>query len=172
MPKMTARESRRVRRAQKRRNQQIYIVMGGVVVIAVLALAIFLAIRANQANSAATQAAASQTITPASGLQITDEVIGTGAEAKTGDTVSVDYTGTLTDGTKFDSSLDRGAPFDFTIGAGSVIKGWDEGVVGMKVGGKRKLTIPPDLAYGAAGRPPVIPPNATLIFEIQLVAIK
>jgi peptidylprolyl isomerase len=172
MPKMTARESRRVRRAEKRRSQQVTLVVIGVVVIAVLALAIFLAIRANQAKSVATSATTGQTITTASGLQILDEVIGTGVEAKTGDFVSVHYTGTLTDGTKFDSSLDRGTPIEFTIGAGEMIKGWDEGVVGMKVGGKRKLTIPPDLAYGAAGRPPVIPANATLIFELQLVEIK
>jgi FKBP-type peptidyl-prolyl cis-trans isomerase len=172
MPKMTARESRRVRRAQKRRNQQITYIIIGVILIAVIGVAIFLTLRNNQSNTAATQTAAGKTTTAASGLQILDEVVGTGAEAKTGDTVSVHYTGTLTDGTKFDSSLDRGTPLDFTIGAGNVIKGWDEGVVGMKVGGKRKLTIPPDLAYGASGYPPVIPANAILIFEIELVTIK
>jgi FKBP-type peptidyl-prolyl cis-trans isomerase len=172
MSKMTARESRRVRRAQKRRSQQITFIVSGVVLLAAIGAAIFLTIRNNQANAAATLAAAGNTTTTASGLQILDEVVGTGAEAKTGDTVSVHYTGTLTDGTKFDSSLDRGTPLDFTIGAGNVIKGWDEGVVGMKVGGKRRLTIPPGLAYGSSGYPPVIPPNATLIFEIELVAIK
>lgn len=96
---------------------------------------------------------------------------GTGAEAKKGDTVSVHYTGTLTDGTKFDSSLDRGTPFEFTLGGGQVIKGWDEGVVGMKIGEKRKLTISPEYGYGATGIGP-IPPNATLIFEVELLGIK
>ncbi len=105
-------------------------------------------------------------------LESVDMKVGTGAEAKTGDTVTVHYTGTLTNGTKFDSSLDRGDPFTFTIGAGNVIKGWDDGVVGMKVGGKRKLTIPPALGYGAAGSPPKIPPNATLVFEIELLGVK
>jgi FKBP-type peptidyl-prolyl cis-trans isomerase len=97
---------------------------------------------------------------------------GTGPEAKAGDTVSVHYTGTLLDGKKFDSSLDRGTPFEFKLGAGMVIKGWDQGVAGMKVGEKAKLTIPADLAYGANGYPPVIPANATLIFDIELLAIK
>jgi FKBP-type peptidyl-prolyl cis-trans isomerase len=105
-------------------------------------------------------------------LQIDDLLPGTGAEATEGKTVSVHYTGTLTNGDKFDSSLDRGNPFQFTLGAGRVIKGWDQGVQGMKVGGKRKLTIPPELGYGARGYPPVIPANATLVFEIELLAVK
>jgi peptidylprolyl isomerase len=110
---------------------------------------------------------------PAKGkLEMLDMKVGTGAEAKTGNTVKVHYTGTLTNGTKFDSSLDRNEPFSFTLGAGGVIKGWDEGVVGMKVGGKRKLTIPPDMGYGAMGSPPVIPANATLLFEIELLEVK
>jgi FKBP-type peptidyl-prolyl cis-trans isomerase len=96
---------------------------------------------------------------------------GKGTAAKTGDTVKVHYTGTLLNGTKFDSSLDRGQPFQFKLGAGMVIKGWDEGVVGMKPGGKRKLTIPADKAYGKAGRPPTIPPNSPLVFEVELVEI-
>jgi len=107
-----------------------------------------------------------------SGLRYEDLECGDGAEVARGDTAVVHYTGTLEDGTKFDSSLDRGQPFPFTIGAGQVIQGWDEGVAGMKVGGKRKLTIPPELAYGKAGRPPVIPRNATLIFEVTLVEVQ
>lgn len=105
-------------------------------------------------------------------LVIEDEVVGTGAEAKDGDTVEVNYVGTLTDGTKFDSSYDRKQTFSFTLGAGEVIKGWDEGVAGMKEGGKRKLTIPSDMAYGASGIPGVIPGGATLVFEVELVKVK
>ena len=97
---------------------------------------------------------------------------GEGVAAKNGDNVSVHYTGTLEDGTKFDSSLDRGVPFDFDLGASQVIKGWDLGVLGMKIGEKRKLTIPSDLAYGENGIPGAIPPNATLIFEVELLGIK
>ncbi|HEV8248199.1 MAG TPA: FKBP-type peptidyl-prolyl cis-trans isomerase [Polyangiaceae bacterium] len=104
-------------------------------------------------------------------LKIEDVVVGDGAEAVTGKKVSVHYTGTLTNGSKFDSSLDRGRPFDFPLGGGRVIKGWDQGVAGMKVGGKRRLTIPPELAYGARGFPPVIPPDSTLIFEIELLSV-
>jgi len=105
-------------------------------------------------------------------LKKEDVIIGSGAEAKTGDAVAVNYTGTLLDGTKFDSSLDHGKPFEFTLGAGQVIKGWDEGIVGMKVGGKRKLTIPPSLAYGNQSSGPIIKPNSTLVFEVNLIAIK
>ncbi len=101
-----------------------------------------------------------------------DLKVGEGAEAVKGKQVSVHYTGTLTDGKKFDSSLDRKEPFNFKLGGGQVITGWDEGVVGMKVGGKRKLTIPYAMAYGARGYPPVIPPRAVLVFEIELLAVK
>jgi FKBP-type peptidyl-prolyl cis-trans isomerase FkpA len=104
-------------------------------------------------------------------LQIEDLQVGTGAEAKSGQSVSVHYTGTLTNGKKFDSSHDRNDPFDFQLGAGMVIKGWDQGVAGMKVGGRRKLTIPPELGYGPMGYPPVIPPNSTLIFDIELIEV-
>jgi len=112
----------------------------------------------------------------ASGLQVIDTVAGTGASPKTGETCVMHYTGWLyvngQKGTKFDSSVDRGKPFEFPIGVGRVIKGWDEGVSTMKVGGKRTLIIPPELGYGAAGAGGVIPPNATLIFDVELISIK
>ena len=112
-------------------------------------------------------------VTTNSGLKYWDMKAGTGKEAKKGRTVSVHYTGWLLDnGKKFDSSLDRGKPFEFTIGAGQVIKGWDEGVAGMKVGGKRQLRIPPELGYGARGAGGVIPPNAYLIFDVELLDVK
>ena len=107
-----------------------------------------------------------------SGLTIEDLVVGTGDAAKSGQRVSVHYTGWTTDGKKFDSSKDRGQPFSFGLGRGEVIRGWDEGVAGMKVGGKRKLTIPPELGYGARGAGGVIPPNATLVFEVELLALR
>jgi len=113
---------------------------------------------------------AEETTTP-SGLKYTDEQVGTGQEAKSGDRVSVHYTGTLVDGRKFDSSRDRGTPFQFPLGAGNVIRGWDEGVAGMKVGGRRRLTIPPELGYGARGAGNVIPPNATLVFDVELLGV-
>ena len=115
---------------------------------------------------------AEETLITASGLKITELAIGEGAEASSGQTVVVHYRGTLEDGQQFDASYDRGTPFSFPLGAGRVIKGWDEGVVGMKVGGKRKLIIPSDLAYGSRGAGGVIPPNATLIFEVELLDVK
>jgi peptidylprolyl isomerase len=128
---------------------------------------------------AATQALAQtqgKTMTTASGLQITDTKVGTGTQPQTGQTCVMHYTGWLynngTKGAKFDSSLDRGEPFEFAIGQGQVIKGWDEGVATMKVGGKRTLVIPPQLGYGARGAGGVIPPNATLIFDVELLGVK
>jgi peptidylprolyl isomerase len=106
----------------------------------------------------------------ASGLQYRDDAVGDGQEAKAGNTVSVHYTGTLPDGSKFDSSRDRGQPLQFPLGAGYVIKGWDEGVAGMKVGGKRTLVIPPELGYGSQSVGP-IPPNSTLHFDVELMGI-
>ena len=111
-------------------------------------------------------------VTTPSGLKYEDLQEGTGEAAKPGDTVEVHYTGWLKNGTKFDSSKDRNQPLTFTLGASKVIKGWDEGIVGMRVGGKRKLIIPPDLGYGAEGFPGAIPPNAELVFEVELLGIK
>jgi len=113
----------------------------------------------------------SSTTTP-SGLVIEELVVGDGALAAAGQSVTVHYTGWLTNGSKFDSSKDRNDPFVFPLGRGHVIRGWDEGVQGMKVGGKRKLTIPPELGYGARGAGGVIPPNATLVFEVELLGVK
>lgn len=110
--------------------------------------------------------------TTSSGLKIWEVKVGTGATAEKGKTVKVHYTGWLTDGKKFDSSVDRGEPFEFQLGAGQVIRGWDEGVAGMKVGGKRRLEIPPSLGYGSRGAGGVIPPNATLVFDVELLGVK
>jgi FKBP-type peptidyl-prolyl cis-trans isomerase len=131
-----------------------------------------------KATAAATTPVASANVPPPAAaapavkeLKSEDLKPGTGRAAKAGDTVRVHYTGKLLDGTKFDSSLDSGRPFEFKLGGGMVIKGWDQGVVGMKPGGKRRLTIPSELAYGKLGSPPKIPPNAPLMFEIELLEI-
>ena len=121
-------------------------------------------------------AQAGKTMTTASGMKVTDTTVGTGASPKRGQTCVMHYTGWLyvngAKGKKFDSSVDRGDPFEFPIGTGQVIKGWDEGVATMKVGGKRTLIIPPELGYGARGAGGVIPPNATLVFDVELLAVK
>jgi len=139
-------------------------IAAGVVAVIAIALVVFLALRGGRS-------AAGEITTP-SGLKYVDEVIGTGASPSTGKTVRVHYTGTLEDGTKFDSSVDRGQPFEFRIGTGGVIKGWDEGIMTMKVGGKRKLIIPASLGYGISGSPPKIPPNATLLFDVELLGVR
>ncbi len=115
--------------------------------------------------------ATGNSVRTASGLKYIDEVVGTGASPAPGSSVTVHYTGTLENGTKFDSSVDRGTPYTFTIGLGAVIRGWDEGIMSMKEGGKRKLIIPPDLGYGAQGQG-AIPPNSTLLFDVELIKVE
>ncbi len=148
----------------------------GILLLALVAVAIglYFAFGRSKPAPASNQGAPvidGQTVTTPSGLQYVDELIGNGPSPQSGQTVTVHYTGTLQNGTKFDSSVDRGQPFKFPIGRERVIKGWDEGLMTMKVGGKRRLTIPPELAYGAAGRLPTIPRNATLIFEVELLGV-
>lgn len=128
--------------------------------------------QAQQVTQQATQQIESLPTGPITELMIKDLVVGAGPEIKEGDSAEVNYVGTFLDGKKFDSSYDRNQTFTFKVGAGNVIRGWDQGVVGMKVGGKRQLVIPSDLAYGAAGAPGAIPPNTPLAFEIELVAIQ
>jgi len=139
--------------------------------IAILGLMMYAGAQSKEAGGGPTKVTGVPTKT-ASGLEYWDIKVGTGAVAQTGHQVKVDYTGWLTNGKKFDSSVGTGRPFGFMLGAGQVIKGWDEGVAGMKVGGKRQLRIPPDLAYGAKGYPGVIPPNSTLVFDVELVDAK
>ena len=139
-------------------------------VIATLSLAFLLASAPAQDSGGPTKVSGKPTKLP-DGLEYWDIKEGTGAAAKSGDKVKVHYTGWLTDGKKFDSSVDRNEPFGFTIDGHQVIKGWDEGVAGMKVGGKRQLRIPPELGYGSRGAGGVIPPNATLIFDVELLGI-
>ena len=137
------------------------------IALAILLLALILSACAQTP----TKVTGAPTKTP-SGLEYWDIKMGAGAVAQAGKDVKVDYTVWLTTGKKVDSSVGTGRPFDFMLGAGQVIKGWDEGIAGMKVGGKRQLRIPPDLAYGAAGHPPGVPPNSTLIFDVQLIEVK
>lgn len=162
---------------QKKKTKAIALV----VVMAIVAVALILALSGsknagtNVEGNNQTQTSQMQTNTLSDGLQITDEVAGTGTIAAAGGTVTVNYVGSLTDGTVFDASAKRGSRgFSFVLGANppQVIDGWNEGIVGMKVGGKRKLVIPPSLAYGANGVPGVIPANATLVFEVELVDVQ
>ena len=190
MSKAALREQRRAARLAKRNRQRVIIGVIVLIVVIVIGYFVFSDYRARNQAATATPTTTANTsypigtldttppapsanaVTTASGLVYEDLQVGDGTTAKSGDTVSVNYTGWLADGTKFNSSLDRGQPLDFSIGAGQVIPGWDEGVNGMNVNGTRLLVIPPDLAYGASGYPPTIPANATLTFEVQLVAIK
>lgn len=171
----SAREKRRAKRAAQKRNQRIAI---AAVVIIVLAIAAFIMYNQYSAGRATSSSASVsipedvETITTASGLQYQDLVVGEGQAAKAGDVVIVHYTGWLTDDTKFDSSLDRGTPFTFPLGAGRVIKGWDEGVAGMQPGGVRRLIIPAELGYGERGSGELIKPGDTLIFEVELLEIQ
>ncbi len=176
MTKAALREQRRSQRIARRNRQRAIV---GVIILLVVALIAFFVYRDYSSRSSkypigkldtTPPSLSSNAITTASGLQYQDLQVGTGATAKTGDSVTVNYTGWLTNGTKFDSSLDRNKPFSFTVGAGGVIAGWDEGVQGMKVGGTRLLVIPPSLGYGSQAYSS-IPANSTLIFEVQLVGI-
>lgn len=146
------------------RNRQARVI--AIVVVLALAAAAIAYLISHRAGETSSE------VTTASGLKYTDTVQGTGASPQKGQTVTVHYTGTLENGTKFDSSLDHGRPYEFRIGTGSVIKGWDEGLMSMKVGGKRRLVIPSALGYGPRGNPPNIPGNATLIFDVELLGVK
>jgi FKBP-type peptidyl-prolyl cis-trans isomerase len=167
MAKNSIREARR--RARSNRILRNRIILGAIIVLAIVALGAFAynALIANQPEPEATPAAGPVRTT--SGLLYQDYVIGQGSTAQPGDTVRVHYTGRFENGEEFDSSL-GGSPFEFTLGAGNVIAGWDEGIVGMQVGGKRLLTVPPDLGYGAQDYGP-IPGNSTLIFDVELIEI-
>jgi peptidylprolyl isomerase len=143
--------------------------IGAIIFVAVLAVAIVAYVMINRRGQAGT---AGPEVTTASGLKYTDLVVGNGASPQRGQMITVNYRGTLENGTQFDSSYDKGTPYTFPLGVGRVIKGWDEGLMSMKVGGKRKLIIPSRLGYGPAGSPPNIPPNATLLFDVELLGIK
>jgi peptidylprolyl isomerase len=162
------RSDRARRRAGKLRNTRIFIVILLVLILAGGAYWLFI----NQQQQAVPLSEPTNLTDLPSGLQYEDLEAGEGDSAAPGMLATVHYTGWLEDGTKFDSSLDSGQPFSFTLGAGDVIQGWDEGLIGMKVGGKRRLVIPSNLAYGTSGAGNVIPPNATLIFEVELLELQ
>ncbi len=140
-----------------------------IVVILVLAIAVVLVLGLKGTKNNVTEAPIKAVMNETQNLKIEDITAGTGKAAENGDTLTVNYKGTLTDGKQFDSSYDRGQPFKFTLGAGQVIAGWDQGFLGMKVGGKRRLTIPPELGYGSRGAGASIPPDSTLVFEVELL---
>jgi peptidylprolyl isomerase len=142
------------------------------VIIALIALGALVFIIFRGGGTSTSAPATTGAVTTPSGLQYVDEVEGTGVSPKQGQTVTVHYTGTLLDGTKFDSSVDKGQPYTFRLGVDPLIQGWVEGLMTMKVGGKRRLIIPPRLGYGAEGNPPMIPPNATLLFELELLGVR
>jgi hypothetical protein len=178
MSKAALREQRRAERLAKRNRQRIILGIIIALIVVVIGYFVFQDYSSRQQpypigtldETPPTPSASA--VTTASGLIYEDLQVGDGTTAVTGNTVSVNYTGWLADGTKFDSSLDRGQPFDFTLGAGEVIAGWDEGVTGMRENGTRLLVIPPELGYGASGSGSTIPPNATLTFEVQLIDVK
>src|SRR4030043_1118981 len=177
MTKAALREQRRAQRIARRNRQRLII---GIIVALIVVLIGILVYRdyASKSQSypigtldSTPPTPSANAVTTASGLIYEDLKVGDGVTATSGDTVSVNYTGWLADGTKFDSSLDRGQPFEFTLGAGEVIPGWDEGVAGMRVNGTRLLVIPPTLGFGSSGAGSTIPPDATLTFEVQLIEI-
>jgi FKBP-type peptidyl-prolyl cis-trans isomerase FkpA len=155
-------------------NPEVFFKRSGLLAALISALVLASSMACSQTTPPTNQGLSVKTteVTMPDGLKFTDDQVGSGTEAQKGKTVFVHYTGWLLDGTKFDSSRDRNQPFSFPLGQGQVIKGWDEGVAGMKVGGKRTLVIPPDLGYGARGAGGVIPPNATLKFEVELLDVK
>lgn len=169
MAKNSIREASRNARAARMRRMRLLLLMIGILLAFLIGLFIYQAAFKPVPQADATSGGG-WVVLP-SGLKYKDVVLGSGPAVKSGDTASVHYTGRLEDGSKFDSSA-SGQPYEFVLGAGTVIQGWDEGVVGMQVGGQRTLVIPPDLGYGAGGYPPVIPANATLTFDIELIAIK
>jgi len=165
--KRTKRPSKNTSNSGSKSTQTVKLVVSAGIALLALGVLIYMVFIFSQAGRQT-----SATNNTASGLKFVDEVVGTGPSAQLGQTVTVHYTGKLENGLQFDSSLDSGQPLEFTIGTPNIIQGWNEGVAGMKVGGKRKLTVPPELGYGPAGRPPKIPPNATLLFDIELLGVK